>query len=98
MDGIAVMIKSVNAGVVEILVGLEKIILNTKTNPSEIVAINSKNYGVEILSGSAIHSLIKLSKCSLGDLSESQVTQQIISNNTIQNNTTTNSTNSSVQN
>ncbi len=98
----AVMIKSITpSGVVEVLVAADSLLLNTKTNPSEIVTINSKNYGIELLSGSSSRSSLKFNKCNNGDLYEIETPVTLPINNSInstnQTSANSNSTNQTIQ-
>ncbi|MGV8142330.1 MAG: hypothetical protein ACP5NS_01695 [Candidatus Pacearchaeota archaeon] len=104
LGGLVVMINSIqNSGsTVEVLVATKKITLNTKEKPSEIVEVNSKKYGVQLLSGSSTESAIKLNKCSTGDIyqlaeeivviPQNQTNSTITNNTIIANETITNST------
>ncbi len=110
IGGLVAMIKSINNGgpPVEVLVATNKITLNTRQNPSEIIEFNSKKYAIELLAGSYSGSTIKVSTCSSGDIYELPevipVQNQTISvtnasnNETITNQTEINQTQNTAQN
>lgn len=96
---------------VKVLVGYNRRILNTKSNDSSLLKINSKDYLVSITGGSSDKAIIRVSSCRTGNLTlVSEITQSnnitsfnqtnsTTSNQTINNsNRTINQTNVTLQN
>ena len=99
----AVMLKEISgsgsSSVAKILVGKSKAILNTQSNPGDIIDFLSKKYSVQILGGSHTSSAIKISTCDAGDITEIASPAINASNTTNSNlNNTASNSNSTTQN
>jgi len=97
LGGFNVMINSIegtgSTAIIDLLVGYTKKTLNTKLNNSNIVTINSKQYGITLIGGSSNDATVKVSTCRTGDLTQvAEITNIENSTNLNQTNITINDT------
>lgn len=81
---------------VNLLVGKEKIILNTLNQKYQIIDFNSKKYALELFSGSHTHATLKAATCSSGDVTAIELSVNLTGIN--ETNETQNTTNATTQN
>ncbi|MEK6792340.1 MAG: hypothetical protein AABX96_03910 [Nanoarchaeota archaeon] len=59
-----------STAIIKVLVGYTKKTLNTNQNSSEIITMNSKQYGITLTGGSSDMANVKVSTCRTGDLTQ----------------------------